>query len=89
MRQVRPRNTHPALSATNISVDLRSDQPADDRLNRELTDARRAVDEARAELAALVAARDALLIELIDPAAPTDLDDQSIVPWGFYDEGAA
>ncbi|MBT8202021.1 MAG: hypothetical protein KJO87_01825 [Acidimicrobiia bacterium] len=89
MRQVRPRTTHPAVSSTDITVDLRPDDRPDSRPGREVTEARRAVEEARAELAALVAARDALLSELIEPAHPADPDDQSIVPWGFYDEGAA
>ena len=89
MRQVRPRTTHPAVSSIDVTVDLRPDERPDARPGRELSAARRAVDEARAELAALVAARDALLQELIEPAPPADPDDRSIVPWGFFDEGAA
>ena len=89
MRQVRPRTTRPAVSSTGVTVDLRTDERRDDRLNRELTDAQRAVAEARAELAALVAAREALLGEVIDPADPADPDDRFIMPWAFYDEGAA
>ena len=95
MRQVRPRTTHPTLSlepdSAPLLVDLRDEgrrESAED-LRAQLAQAKLAVRKVTRQLAILIDERDALR-RRFDAAMPVvaDPEDQSIVPWGFYDDEA-
>ena len=95
MRQVRPRTTHPALARepdiTPIMVDLREEghTPSVEELRVQLAQAKHAVRQVTRQLAILIDERDALRrrFEAALPAE-TEVEDHSIVPWGFYDDEA-
>jgi hypothetical protein len=94
MRQIRPRQTHPALApkpdTTRLLVDLRDDQPPDRserQLETQLAQARQAVREVTRQLAILIDERDALRRRLEETIlVSVDPGDRSVVPWGFFDD---
>ena len=95
MRQVRPRNTHPALppepDITPLLVDLRDGDRREsvEELRAQLAQAKQAVRQVTRQLSILIDERDELR-RRFDAAMPVvaDPEDQSIVPWGFYDDEA-
>ena len=92
MRQIRPRNTRPALArqpdTTQFLVDLRDGgELPETELRAQLADARQAVRDATRRLATLIDERDALRRQLeVTAPSPADPEDHTIVAWGFFDD---
>jgi hypothetical protein len=87
----------PVEPVPHITVDLRDVAEArhpsltvEDRLRLQLAEARHAVDIAMKELSALIDKRENLKVALGalagKPSTGSDVDDQTVVPWGFYDD---
>ncbi|NNC91218.1 MAG: hypothetical protein HKN80_01870 [Acidimicrobiia bacterium] len=83
--------------ASHVTVDLRDiagtrhpSLSAEDRLRAQLADVRRAVDTVMEQLAELIDRRENLKVALgtivSEPPAIPAGDDQTVVPWGFYDD---
>jgi hypothetical protein len=85
--------------ATRVTVDLRDiaearhpSFTAEERLRAQLAEVRRAVDTVMEQLSALIDHRENLKVALgtiaCEPTRPAadDDDDETVVPWGFYDD---
>ncbi|MGI9647330.1 MAG: hypothetical protein ACR2OI_02305 [Acidimicrobiia bacterium] len=99
MRQIRPRtrptSVPPQSISEVVSVDLRQDHahpasPDTGDLWSELARTRSAVADLMGDLAALVNEREKLKARLAGSEDTGDVvfdpDDQSVVPWGFYED---
>ncbi|MDH3540255.1 MAG: hypothetical protein OEP52_09680 [Acidimicrobiia bacterium] len=86
----------PVEPVPHITVDLREVAEARhpsltaERLRLQLAEARHAVDVAMEELSALIDKRENLKAALGalagKPSTGSEVDDQTVVPWGFYDD---
>ncbi len=87
----------PASPEPKITVDLRDVHAArhpslsdEDRLRCQLAEVRRAVEAVRAQLTNLIDQRENLKVALgalaSSPRPARSGDDETVVPWGFYDD---